>query len=73
MAEIAEEDEGGIDFDKKEFMQLKLYNDKIKRPELSMDLEQNFTEKEFNVRTDEAARPAKHNQEFYLKNFGIEL
>ena len=50
---ITEENEDCIDLDKLEIMKLKLYKDKIKRPDLPMDKKLNFSEKELSTSSDQ--------------------
>lgn len=68
------EDMQGINpLDKREIMKLKLYKDQIKRPDLPMDRNLNFTEREYKVPQDQAARWADQNQKLFLDNFGIDV
>ena len=56
-------------------MNLKLYKDQIKRPDLPMDHKRNFTMENLKSTqlVDVCAREAQQNQELYLENFGIDV
>ena len=50
-----------IELDKQEIMKLKLYKDQIKRTDLPMDKQRNFTQENVEGGSDKMARTAKYN------------
>ena len=54
-------------------MKLKLYKDQIKRPDLPMDHQWKFKEKDIDIDIESSARLANFNKKLYLENFGVDV
>ena len=61
LSPLPEENEGIVELDKQEIMKLKLYKDQIKRTDLPMDKQRNFTQENVEGGSDKMARTAKYN------------